>query len=239
LSPAEDYGHKTQVRNVQQDAAPAAGWSVDWTIDDRWKLLKPGRDLHFRYTDLTAKAQALLAESWISTTVYESTDAAWVPTVIVRRQAETAPLASTFAGVLEPYEKTSNLREIRRLPLATEDGKTYGDANVAVEIRLADGRRDVLAAADTENPLGTAPAWSDGRVLVEKTSGLRLDGQLCFLRFDAEGKLRRVMLGRGNALSVGDVHIQLKNRPQCVEIAFGAEGASVVYGNAADVEIKK
>jgi dienelactone hydrolase len=237
LSPAGEYGRGTQMRNVQCDTKPAAAWSVDWAVEDRLRLLEPGREIHFRYTDLSGAAEALVAESWISTGYYSSVGEAWIPTVIVRRKAEAAPLASTFVGILEPYEKASKLGSLRRLSLESDDGTAYPEANVALEIALADGRRDLLLTADMENPLGAAPAWSAGRVMIEKTSGLRLDGQLCLVRFGADGKLQRAMICRGNSLQAGDVEITIKNQPEWVEVVFGPEGPSVVGGNAADVEI--
>jgi hypothetical protein len=106
LKPAPDYGHNTQMRNFQEDAAPQPGWSVDWKIADRYHYLPDGTDVHLRYTDLTTGAQAYTAESWIDTSGIGDVDGSWIPTVLTRRQAQNGPLASTFVGIVEPYERT-------------------------------------------------------------------------------------------------------------------------------------
>jgi hypothetical protein len=51
---------------------------------------------------------------------------------MVRRRAPQAPLASTFVSVLEPYEKTSRIRSIRRLK----------DPDVVVDVELLSGEAD-------------------------------------------------------------------------------------------------
>ena len=132
LQPAPDFGQGTLMRNFRTDPAPAAGWSVDWQIDDRNHDLPVPRDIHVRYTDLTEGASASLCEGWVAVKGYESDESAWIPRVMVRRQSAVAPLASTFVAVIEPYEGKSNLAQIRRSGPET------------LEITLCDGRRDVL-----------------------------------------------------------------------------------------------
>ena len=69
------------------------------------------------------------------------------------------------------------------------------------KIRLADGRRDVLIARDVEKPLDQA--GRSAGVIVQPTTGIRIDGQLGFVRFDAAGKPQRVVLCLGKSLEVG------------------------------------
>jgi hypothetical protein len=83
------------------DPAPAPGWSVDWEIEDRYRLLPRGKQVRLRYTGLTTEAQVGMAESWVSLWSFADTEEAWIPRLMVRRRR--APLASTFVGVLEPY----------------------------------------------------------------------------------------------------------------------------------------
>src|SRR5262249_46543717 len=104
LRPADPYGRGTQMRNFRMDSAPKPGWSADWAIEDRHNLLPKGSDVHLRYTDLTTGAQAGTAEGWVLVS-WATNEAAWVPRVLVRRRAEKGPLASTFVGIIEPYEK--------------------------------------------------------------------------------------------------------------------------------------
>ncbi|MDP7278424.1 MAG: hypothetical protein QGG39_00860, partial [Candidatus Poribacteria bacterium] len=62
FTPADDCGHNTQMRNFRVNPPPLTGWSIDWKIYDRLGLLPPVADLHLRYTDLAAEAQAFVTE---------------------------------------------------------------------------------------------------------------------------------------------------------------------------------
>lgn len=50
------------MRNFRVNPPPLTGWSIDWKIYDRLGLLPPVADLHLRYTDLAAEAQAFVTE---------------------------------------------------------------------------------------------------------------------------------------------------------------------------------
>ncbi len=232
LRPADDYGYGTQMRNFYEDAAPKPGWSVDWKVEDRHQLLPPDSDIHLRYTDLTYNAKASTCETWIS---LGGTKDAWIPCIMVRRQTNEGPLTSTFVSIIEPYEGTSNIAQIRRLPLETSDGAAYPESNVAVEIQLADGRRYLFVTADVENPLGLNPSRSENKVMVQKEWGLRLDGELCMVRLDAAGKVRRIALCRGNSVGIGDFTLKLKQDTDFLEVNLNQGDVSVVSGNPEDI----
>jgi len=191
LKPAPDYGYGTQMRNFQVDAKPANPWSVDWKIEDRYKYLPPGSDIHFRYTDLTNDTEAYIAEAWVALGI-GTTDDAWVPRLVTRRSG-TEPLASTFIAVMEPYEKQSAIAGIRRLALQTEDGTPYPDSFAAIEVSLVGGGKDLLISAD--NPHG---------VMAQKDWGVRTDADLCLVRLNASGKVKKVAVCKGSFVRVGD-----------------------------------
>jgi len=237
LKRAEPYGHGTQMRNFQCDPAPKPGWRVDWAVDDRNKFLRAGTKVHLRYTDLTTDAQASTAEGWIVAGIYNSITESWIPRLMIRRQAKQAPLASTFVAVIEPYGKTSNIAKIQRLPLTTASGQAYSDAHVAVEVERTDGGRDLIVAADVENPLGATPSRAKDRVLAQQAAKLQLDGELCLVRRDRTGKVTRIALCRGTSLTVGDVCLKLKTAADLVEVRFDdGQRASVVAGKPDGVE---
>ena len=121
LEDAEETVGGAEMRAFRHDVRPAPGWSVDWTIEDHLKYLPPDKHLHVRYTDLTPDAEVLTAEGWVAVGLYGGTADAWIPRVLVRRRAEQAPLASTFVGVIEPYEQQPAIAGIRRLGLETSD----------------------------------------------------------------------------------------------------------------------
>ncbi len=224
LKPSQPYGHETQMRNFRCDPSPKPGWSVDWAVDDRNRFLLPGTPVHLRYTDLTSNAQACTAEGWVVAGIFNSTTETWIPRLMIRRQTDNAPLASTFVAVIEPYGKASNIAAIRRLPLETASGTPYSDHDVAVEVRLADGRRDLIIAADVENPLGASPSRTkDGR-LVQKDWNVTLDGELCLIRQDQAGNPRRIACCRGKSVDTGKVQLRAKTPCDLVEVRWDERG---------------
>jgi hypothetical protein len=237
LKPAEPYGRSAQMRNYRKDSSPPPVWSVDWTIEDRFKYLPPGKEVRLRYTDLTTDAEAILAEAWVSDAMFEKTSEAWVPRALVCRRGPQAPLASTFVSVLDPYEKQPNVTSVRRLGLETADGKPLSEANVALEIRLADGRRDVVIATDVENPLGLTPAAVPGQIVVQKGASIRLDGQLAVVRFEATGKPQRMVICLGKSLTAGQTAVRANISTELVEVALGPGGAKVLHGAVEGVQV--
>jgi hypothetical protein len=181
LEPAPDYGHQTLTRGFRVHRNAAAGWTADFKIEDRYHYLPPGAEVHLGYTDLTSNADAYTAESWTVRNA-TSTEQFWIPTLVTRRQSKDAPLASTFVSVLEPWGGESRIRSIRRLKLETPQGAVYGDANVAVEVTLADGRRDILILADVENPLSLSPSLGKDQTMVQKETGVRTSSEFLFKR---------------------------------------------------------
>ena len=192
LQPVAETTGGAQMREFRHDTHPAAMWSVDWTIEDYLKYLPPDKTLHMRYIDLTPDAEVLTAEGWVAVGLYGGTADAWIPRVMVRRRAAQAPLASTFVGIIEPYEQQPVIASIQRLDLESADGTKCGPSDVALEVRLVDGRRDVLVAMDTENPLGQTARGAGPRL--QRATGIRIDGQFGLVRFDVSGKPQRPAL---------------------------------------------
>ena len=201
LAPAEDFGHGAILRNTQTDPSPKPGWSADFDITDRRNRSRNDPDVHVRIIDLTNDAEVSSCEEWVSLGITSNAET-WIPKTIVRRRG-TPPLASTFVSVIEPYDRTRPVASVRRLPLETPSGEAYGDANVAVEVKLADGRRDVLITADVENPLGSQPSLARDRVLVQKETGIELAGEFCVVRFDKSGGVETVLACAGGKVRVG------------------------------------
>lgn len=200
LSQGQDFGHETLFRNMRTDATPKSGWTADFAIDERRNREKDDPDVHVRITDLTNGAEASTCEAWLAP-ISDDTEV-WIPETIVRRRG-VAPLASTFVSVIEPYDKASAISSIKRLPLCSPSGAAYGDANVALEITLTDGRRDVFIAADAENPLALLPSLASDGVLLQKDTGIRLAGEMCMVRLGRSGEIELVVLCKGKRVDVG------------------------------------
>jgi len=234
LQPTDEAGRGDQMRSWRKDADPPAVWSVDWKIEDHLKYLPPGREVHLRHTDLTPGSEVLTAEGWVAVGLYGGTADAWIPRVLVRRRSDQAPLASTFVSVIETYEKHPAITEFRRLELTTDVGARCPDSDVALQLRLADGGRDVFVAIDAENPRG--PARPADAAVVAKDAGLRLVGQLGFVRFDAAGKPRRAVLGQGTSLEAGSLRIQCKTNAGWAAVDLHDPSAPTISGTAEQIE---
>lgn len=232
LKPADEYGHDTQMRNFYVDPAPRPGWSADWKVEDRYQFLPPDSDIHLRYTDLSFDVQAFTAEAWVSAGNYNTNQEAWIPRIMVRRQANEGPLASTFVSVIEPYEGTSSIAQIRRLTLETNDGQMYPEPNVAIEIQLDDGFCDLFVAVDVENPLSLSPSIAENRVAGVKEWGLGLDGESCMVRRDKAGEVRRIAICKGSLVTVGGDVVKLEGETDFMEVDFHEGRAFVASGDS-------
>jgi hypothetical protein len=234
-TPASLFAAVPHMRNWRGGSA-RSGWSVEWKVEDRLGLLPQPPDLHVRYTDLTADAEAYTGETWVSVCKYgfSANDESWVPHVVSRRQAAQAPLVSTFVSVLEDYAGKSKIASLQRLPLESTDGKMRADGDVAVELILIDGRRDLFVSRNLEPGQVASQPADPG--LVEPRSGLRFDGQTCLVRCSAAGVPSLLCLGRTRSTQIGALSIQLKNSPEYVEILLENEQAMLVRGHPGDIQ---
>lgn len=149
LEPVPAYGHGVQMRNFKGDAAPGAGWMVEWRIDRELAGLAED-DVFLRYHGFTTDAAVHLAESWVSAGFGQSNQEFWIPQLLIRRQGEAA-LESTFVGLMEPHRGTPMVARAQRLPVTKANGTIAGDGTVALEVILGDGKRDLLVVNDPES----------------------------------------------------------------------------------------
>lgn len=98
------------------------------------------------------------------------------------------------------------------------DRAPYPDPNIAVEIVFREGSRDLLIAADVENPLRLKPAIAakDAKLVLPEWK-LQLVGELCVVRKDKTGKLKRITLCKANSVAVDDVRVELKGAQEFFE----------------------
>jgi hypothetical protein len=227
-----DGGLDAQMRAFRGDPKPRPGWSADWKIEDRFGYSPVVRDLHVRLTDLTADAAAIVAESWVSVaSSYDALAEAWIPTVMVRRRGETEPLASTFVGIIEPYEGSPLIKAVRRLPVRPSAGLGSPGSAVVLEVRLADGRRDILVSLGRESAPGV-DSGGDHASIGQADLGLTTDAELALIRHGRDGRIERIALGGGTFIRLGDMTMAAERKTDFVEVAIDGTRARVVGGAA-------
>jgi hypothetical protein len=101
---------------------------------------------------------------------------------------------------------------------------------VAIEVQLADGRRDLFIAADVENPLGRTPAAGGGEAMVQSDWRVRFDGELLAIRVSREGAIERLAVSGGTVVEVGDVAVNLTDPTGFAEVTIGKDGAALAAG---------
>lgn len=247
LGPGEEYNHPSLMRNFQTDRAAKPGWSADFKAVDRNNYVPAGTEIHLRYTDLTTEAEASTCEGWVCPSHFNSTEQAWLPRLMIRRQnkagADSATMMSTFVSVVEPHGKERYLRAIRRVTPTTAAGQPWGDPHVAVEVTLVDGRSDLLVAGDAENACEATPALKQGEALCVVPWGVRLQGELAAVRRDAAGKVVALSLGCGTSLKAsdpaGEVELALAKPAGFVEVAIEGDTYRVLAGDSAGVKVMR
>lgn len=212
FSETNEFGHGTQTRNFRGQTNASPGWSVTWQCEDRLNLLPKGKEVQMRYTDFTANAEAMTGEAWIVPGSYAGSAEVWNSCVLTRRRGS-APLASTFVSVIEPFSGKSCIAKIRRLPLQPVEGKNLGDDAVALEITLTDGRRDLFIAANAESAV-------KNEILIQPDWSVRLDGELCWIRNTAQNKIEQIALARAKSVTVGKEVFSAKENAGFTELQF-------------------
>ncbi len=203
------------LRNLQSDPKPEPGWSVTWNVDDHYHALPPNAKIGLRYTDLSTGVEAVAAEAWIAPMQSFSleTKEAWIPCSITRKTGP-APLSSTFVSVLEPFEKKSAIKNIKRLPLP--------DDHVAIEVELANGNRDLILASGCTNA-----DWQ-----------IEFSGDLCWLRRNKAGQTTRLALAKSSSFHDSSVSVQSTRNADFVELDLSGKQPHVLRGDASAWQIK-
>lgn len=214
-----DLAIEGQMRGYRGAAERKPGWWVEWHIEDVRKVNNPPRDVRMTYWDFTEGAEAGVAESWISTGLYDGTGEAWIPTVVVRRRSAEEGLESCFVSLLAPYEKAKVVTAAARLRVEGQAGQ-----RAALALDLAGGMRDLLLLADPLSP---------GEASVPEAA-LRSDAQVCLVRLSG-GKPQLVALSGGTVAECGPLRVRLARPAPSVEFRLEAGRAVLLSGDPADI----
>lgn len=181
--------HFARAEPTRSDYTPR----VDWRVEDRFGYLPRGKQVTLRGIDLTLEAEFYLCEGWVSVSGFTGTEDGWIPRWMTRRQGR-SPLASTFVTLLTPFEEQRcPVAQVRRLPLHTAGGQPYAENQVAVEVVLANGDRDLLIALDRENPLQLGPSALRRRRVEQREWKVHTHADVLFIRRDSSGRQRTVI----------------------------------------------
>jgi hypothetical protein len=224
---AAEFAHP-QMRNFRVARKPEVGWSVDWKIQDRYKLLPAGASVGLRYTDLTEGADVYTCESWAVAGEYSSLEEVWMPRVMVRHRADaSAPplpdLATMFVSLIEPYDgkRGPSIKKSRQLPVK-------GQSACAVLVELAGGS-DVLVSRD-----------GLGAVAVDE-AGVVTDAKLAVVRRDVTGAVTMIALCGGSSIDAGKVRVKLKSVRPLVQLRVSGDAVEMIRGKVEEgdvVEVK-
>ena len=218
--PVEPFGHGALMRNFRQDARPSPGWSATWTLEPAAAGRTP---LVMRYRDFSTGAQAATAEARIMPYIGLEHGEFWNPALMIRRQG-TLPLQSAFLSTLEVFEAESLVRQARRLEVRHDAGGVCTNGCVALEITLADGRTDLLLAAD-EPHAGVELRFA------ELVPSLAFAGEICLARMGIDGALQRLALCRAQSFRRDDWRIVADPAADLLEISFAGPSATLESGS--------
>jgi hypothetical protein len=230
-----------QLRNFSLATNPPNGWSAEWKVDDRFHQLPAKTDMRMRYTDFSHGVDVITNEAWTATMtqLLEPLHAGenWIPCLITRKTG-TAPLSSTFVSVLEPFEKSSAIKTIRRLQPRTEEGDEFADSYVALEVVLNNGETDVVLSADPVNPLNIGPKITKRFNMSVTGMDVALSGSFSCMRLDKRGHIKRLALAdssffhfRNTNVLPGQGYVEIDFTSAKPKIIRGDAKLALVFGN--------
>ena len=193
----------TYLYDVERSAGGVtAPYSIDWEIVDTRGRVEQGKKPRLRLHALTPCDEVSLATG-------DSPNRTLRPRYVIQsRLGEN--MQSQFVNVLEPYERTPIIRQVRCLQVE-HGADVCGVAAVAVE--LADGRTDILVSCEQ-------------RTAVKVEGGVDFDGMFGMVRID-RGRPVLMRLVGGTLLAYGDVKLTTGR---------GAYSGTVVRPDASEAE---
>ena len=166
-------------RSADQVVSP---YTVDWRIDDKRGRIREGTEPHLRLHALTPCDEVALATG-------DSPRKFLCPRYVIQsRLGEN--MHSQFVNVLEPYDKTPFIKQVRLLDVEHDADES---AVAAVAVELADGRTDILITC--EQPMA-----------VKVEGGIEFNGMFGMVRL-VDGKPQLMRLVGGTLLAHGDTRL--------------------------------
>ncbi len=172
--------------DVERSGGPVDSYfTVDWKAEDKRGRIKEGKEPHLRLHALTPCDEVALCSG---DPPQKSGNPRRLAYLIQSRLGD--DMESQFVTVLEPYDTTPFIKQVRRLKVEHD-----GDPNsvVAVAVELVDGTTDILI--NCEEPTS-----------VEVEGGIEFDGQIGMIRL-VDGEMNLMRMSNATLLSYGDVKL--------------------------------
>ena len=173
--------------NRVEKGKPGGDFWVDWKLVEPRRKMPATWEAHLRVHNLTLVDEVALCDG-----IPPSYQGAPASLRYMLRSRFGQGLKTQFVSVIEPYGHKPFIASVRAL----ENSISLKDAQAAIEIKLANGQRDVVIV--TEN---------GGHV---EAGGVVMDGRVGFTRF-GEGKVVCARLIEGTLLRADEVNLALKN----------------------------
>jgi len=177
----------TYLYDVERTQQPVSGYyTVDWKAEDLRGRIKEGKEPHLRLHALTPCDEVALASG--DPPQNKRGNPRRLRYLLQSRLGE--ELESQFVTVLEPYDATPFIRQVRLLQVE-HDADPNAVAAVAVE--LVDGATDILISCEE-------------RTHVKVEGGIEFNGQFGMLRL-VNGEVKLMRMSNATLLRHGDVEL--------------------------------
>lgn len=155
------------IKDVSGSSCAAPGWSADWSVEDKYKLLPAKRNIHLKYIDLTENTAAFTAKEWINAGPTSEKMEEWINVLLTCRRSQSDSLDSTFVSVLVPYEDKCKVCSAKIIPLYNFDGTPRPEWDRAIEIILVDGDTFIVASIDDDKAEAIVD-YNDNSVVIKQ-----------------------------------------------------------------------
>jgi hypothetical protein len=207
------FEHDWLLENVRRDPSPKSGWTLTLAFEDRYGYLKEGATPHLRYFGVGDEAEVLLADNWIDVGLYGG-EPDWTSRWMERRRSDSVPLASQFAGILEPYMDTPFIREVQSVRLVRADGdeSPAGPFSGAWSIDFVDGTRHLVGVID--------PALEPSKWSFDSLRDFSFSGEVAVLRLGTDSEPVSMQLINGQSIRWRDDRFDYDAERGLIEIVF-------------------
>ena len=178
----------TYLRDIARSTAPVATpFTVDWKAEDLRGRIAEGNEPHLRLHSLSESDEVAIGAG--EPPQNKRGNPKQLTYLIRSRLGE--DVASQFVTVLEPYDTTPFIKQVRNLQVE-HDADPNSVAAVAVD--LADGTTDILISCED-------------RVAVKVEGGVEFNGQLGMIRV-VNGAVKLMRMSNATLLKLGEVELK-------------------------------